>query len=422
MSYQILNSQTVIEYVRYYLAANPEAAFGVLDVTQPLESAELSDGNLNFVYRVLERDQPHNSILLKQSVPYLRVAGEAWQLTTERAAFEAHALALEHRLAVGFVPQPYWFDKTMCVNAMQDLRDHSVMRRPMLARVRFENLGERIGLFLAKTLYGTSDFALEPKIKKSMVATSVNAELCQITEDLIFTEPFEAVLLNGQPNRNQFDSNIQPELEQMQANVALKAKVATLKYIFMTSAQALLHGDLHTGSIMASQPDQHGIADIRVIDPEFAFFGPIGFDVGVFLANLYLNAIAQHGHAPDVTSKLEYQQYLLHQARTCWTVFATEFGRQMQQSGSVSWRSSQFQAHFLESVLQAACGFAGCEVIRRSVGFAHVLDVDSIANAAARASVLRQNLQLGTQLILRHQDCSSFDDVEQMVERSLQSV
>ena len=60
-----------------------------------------------------------------------------------------------------------------------------------------------------------------------------------------------------------------------------------------------MHGDLHTGSIMASQPDEYGQADIRVIDPEFAFFGPMGFDIGLFIANLFLNAAAQHAHAKD---------------------------------------------------------------------------------------------------------------------------
>ncbi len=48
-------------------------------------------------------------------------------------------------------------------------------------------------------------------------------------------------------------------------------------------AQALIHGDLHTGSIMVNEQDT------KVIDPEFAFYGPMGFDVGTLLANLLLN-------------------------------------------------------------------------------------------------------------------------------------
>lgn len=35
----------------------------------------------------------------------------------------------------------------------------------------------------------------------------------------------------------------------------------------------------------------------QVIDPEFAFYGPMGFDVGAFLGNLILAYFAQDGHA-----------------------------------------------------------------------------------------------------------------------------
>ena len=62
------------------------------------------------------------------------------------------------------------------------------------------------------------------------------------------------------------------------------------KYQFMTSMQALVHGDLHTGSIMLTP------TDTRVIDPEFALVGPIGFDVGAVIGNLFLAYFAQEGH------------------------------------------------------------------------------------------------------------------------------
>ena len=46
----------------------------------------------------------------------------------------------------------------------------------------------------------------------------------------------------------------------------------------MGSPEALIHGDLHTGSIMVTE------SETRVIDPEFAFYGPMGFDVGAVSA------------------------------------------------------------------------------------------------------------------------------------------
>lgn len=35
----------------------------------------------------------------------------------------------------------------------------------------------------------------------------------------------------------------------------------------------------------------------QVIDPEFGFYGPMGFDIGAFIGNLILAYFSQDGHA-----------------------------------------------------------------------------------------------------------------------------
>ena len=63
--------------------------------------------------------------------------------------------------------------------------------------------------------------------------------------------------------------------------------------LFMERAQALLHGDLHTGSLLVTPEATH------VIDAEFAFYGPIAFDVGKFIGNLFIAFFASDGHATN---------------------------------------------------------------------------------------------------------------------------
>ena len=402
MSYSILTPETLPAYIRGKAAELP----AWFDTAANHEISELSDGNLNAVYRVTSNTA---SLIVKQGLPYLRVAGEAWPLSASRAGFEALALEWQWRLARGSVPEPYLFDADMCVNIVEDLRGYCVARQPMIDRLEIPSLGSSIGGFLARTLFGTSDFGLEAGDKKRLQAQFCNTELCEITEDLIFTEPFEARLLNGKVNRNHFDAGVSDALEAMQRNVALKLEVARLKHHFMAAGQALLHGDLHTGSIMVRD------GEIRVIDPEFAFYGPMGFDLGVFIANLYLNAIAQRGHAPDAGAARGYQSYLLGEARACWQVFSSEFAAQIENANSVSWRNAGLADAVLLEVLRDACGFAGCELIRRSVGFAHVLDVDSIKDSQTRVAVLEQNLTLGSRLILERHAIQTYNDLEQFI-------
>ena len=53
------------------------------------------------------------------------------------------------------------------------------------------------------------------------------------------------------------------------ADELLKLSIYRLKSLFLSSTQSLLHGDLHTGSVMAKE------GSTVVIDPEFAFYGMI---------------------------------------------------------------------------------------------------------------------------------------------------
>jgi 5-methylthioribose kinase len=76
--------------------------------------------------------------------------------------------------------------------------------------------------------------------------------------------------------------------------------------LFVERQQALLHGDLHTGSWMVTQETTYAI------DPEFATYGPIAFDVCKMLANLLLAFFAADGHAvAEGESRAFQQQWML---------------------------------------------------------------------------------------------------------------
>jgi 5-methylthioribose kinase len=137
--------------------------------------------------------------------------------------------------------------------------------------------------YLAQSLFMTSDLALPAGEKKALTAIfSGNTELCKITEDLVFTDPYRIAKLNRWTA---------PQLDgiaaEFRADVALKLAASRLKYKFLTSAEALIHGDLHTGSVMVTESDS------RIIDPAFELVGPLGFDVGAVLCNLLLSVFSQ---------------------------------------------------------------------------------------------------------------------------------
>ncbi len=73
----------------------------------------------------------------------------------------------------------------------------------------------------------------------------------------------------------------------------------------MERQQALLHGDLHTGSLMCTEDSTY------VIDAEFAFCGPIAFDVGKMIANLLIAYFASWGLETADASRQQQRQWLL---------------------------------------------------------------------------------------------------------------
>ena len=59
-----------------------------------------------------------------------------------------------------------------------------------------------------------------------------------------------------------------------------------LKHRFLTTQEALVHGDLHTGSVFVRGTAGDADFSVKAFDAEFACYGPVGFDLGLLWANL----------------------------------------------------------------------------------------------------------------------------------------
>ncbi len=71
-------------------------------------------------------------------------------------------------------------------------------------------------------------------------------------------------------------------LAEVNRGSAFDQRVRQLGDLYLGSGPSLLHGDYFPGSWL------HVDGSVKVIDPEFCFFGPAEFEIGVMLAHLYL--------------------------------------------------------------------------------------------------------------------------------------
>ncbi len=407
-TYRPLDADSVLSYLRALGSVDPQLG----GAPQQWRAHECGDGNLNLVFVV---QGPSGAIVIKQALPYVRMVGESWPLSLRRNFFEHTALKEQSRWAREFVPAVYHADDDMALTAMQFLTPHKVLRAALIDAQVYPRVGAHLGLFLARTLFNTSELRVSGCEKKQRMAVFLaNTAMCQISEDLIFDEPYFAAPMNR---------HTAPQLDSVARALArdtdLKVAVQTMKWCFMNQPECLLHGDLHTGSIMVTEDDT------RVIDPEFAFYGPMGFDIGVLLANFLMAYLSQPGHAAGAGDRDEYAVSLLDQLTAIWTTFASEFSKLWHDRSSrgdgvlcnprLNFDSPAFSpqalAWRLEQIWHDALGFAGCEMIRRIIGLAHVADFEAIIDTDRRAQCERRAITLAQRLLLERSRCRGISEL-----------
>ncbi len=377
---------------------------------------EVGDGNLNLVF-IVEGDE--GKAIVKQALPYVRLVGESWPLPLKRSYFEYHALIRQAERDPGMVPQIFHFDAAQAIIVMEFLSPHIILRRALIEGQRLPKIGRDLGLFAARTLFRGSDFAMTARKRKEDLALFAdNIELCDITESLVFSDPYIEAPLNRHTS---------PQLDgivaELRADRDLKVEAQRLKHLFAAKAETLLHGDLHTGSVMVTPEET------RVIDPEFAFYGPIAFDVGVLLANFWMSYFSQSGHEND-GNRVEMRHYLLGVIEEIWTTFCAEFAKlwRNERNGILYQRSlfedrgdllgaEQALDHVLHEIWTDMLGFAGVEIHRRILGLAHNADFETIADEDLRARSETKALKLGRHLAVNRRNIQGLAEINSLAER-----
>jgi len=114
---------------------------------------------------------------------------------------------------------------------------------------------------------------------------------------------------------------------EVRSNAKVRDRAAELGAMYLEDGRALLHGDVHPGSVLVAG------AGSRVIDPEFCFLGPPEFELGVLGAHILMTG-ATPSAVGDLTRRYREE-------------------------------SSDFDPGLMR-------GFAGMEIIRRIIGVAQL--------------------------------------------------
>jgi len=411
MAYKALDEQGVVDYIK-----NRPAMKKFFSEDAELKVEEVGDGNLNMVFIVRNVNNPEEKLILKQALTYLRVAGESWPLTRERMRFEIQALLKYNELCPGLVPTVYDSDVEMSLVMMEYLENHEVMRKPMVARKRFPNFVDQISTYLVNSLFFTSELYLTGMEKKELQKKFINPDLCKLQEDFVYTNPYM------DSEENNWNSILDKEVKEVRSNPELKIAIAEMKRAYMTHAEAMIHGDLHTGSIMVNEEDT------KVFDPEFSFYGPMGYDIAALLQNLILNYLSHIAHTSDESERESYQNYVLDMVKNIWIEFARKFDETWANNNrgelvpAKYWdfpdgekAFADYRQKYIARLLQDTAGHGGVKFLRRMMGIVSVWDISSIEDLKQRAQAEAAAIRIGKRWVLERKTITSIDQLIQIV-------
>jgi 5-methylthioribose kinase len=396
--YKILDSNSVKDYI---LEIMPDYCAESDD----LKVEEVGDGNLNLVFKVNNsKDAAKKTLILKQALPYVRLVGKDWPMTRDRSRIESEAIKAQAKYCPDYVPEIFFIDNEMSVFIMEDLSDYNLYAYNLMQGEKNDYIAEIVGEFLAENFFHSSDLGMDAKEKKNEVKKFINPDLCKITEDLIFTEPYFDV------ERNNVSESLRPFLEEdFWQRDELKTEVAKLKYNFMNHAEALLHGDMHTRSIFVKDDS------VKIFDQEFAFYGPMGFDFGLFFGNLLLNFVTQAYWNKD--KAVEMQDHIIEVINDTWHKFEERFLELMDQSEDRMYSLATMKNVFIKHLLAEIAGYTGTSAIRRVHGLAGVPEFWDIEDEKTRSDLKIKALNLGSELILKREEFETIDDLLDVVRK-----
>jgi 5-methylthioribose kinase len=375
-----------VDTVPAYLVLRPHLA-GPVDPAAIVSVIEVGDGNLNLVFIV--KDAAGNGVVVKQSLPHVRV-DPSWPLTRSRARYEATVLGAHVRVAPAHVPAFYGFDEASLALAIEDLSDHAVWRGELNAGRLHPYAAAQLGTYVGAVGFATSVFGHDGPERRRAIGDATNPELSEITEDLVFSEPYVDHEHNGWLAANDDD------VRALRADRAFVREIGLAKQRFQESTQSLMHGDLHTGSVFVRADSADGEAgSVRAFDSEFGTYGPTGFDLGAVWANLLIAAARARvlGREADAERLLALPVELID-------AFEAEFTRRWPDRVDARVYTDDVRDATLACIRSDAAIYAAAKAVRRIVGFSKVSDILTLPEpeqAVAARLVLQAARRIGVE-------------------------
>ena len=258
------------------------------------------EGNMNYVLRIVSDKR---SFIIKQSRGYVEkyphVAAPENRVLTE-AAFYRKTSA--DPVIKAYMPKMIGIDTVNNIMALEDLghtRDYTHLYR----------LDRKLDIIEILSLTTYLSRLHHAFYKTHNHNEFQNHEMRALNHQHIFVYPFV------EDNRLDLDA-IQVGLRELampyQRDPELQNEVSKVGKIYLSQGHYLLHGDYYPGSWVETKNG------LKIIDPEFCFYGPLEFDLAVMMAHMLIsrhedslfNCVWENYISPEPINKTLLNQFI----------------------------------------------------------------------------------------------------------------
>ena len=267
----ILDKENITAIGQYLLAKGL-----VKDGETVLSAEKPGEGNMNYTLRIKTADQ---SLIMKQARPYVEKYPQI-PAPIERIIAEGtfYQLTKDNEVIQKMMPGMLLLDEQNHILVMEDagLSNDFTSVYKKGKELSSENV-KALAAYLTELHQAFNEYQTGEVM--------ANRNLRKLNHEHIFIYPLM--------KENGFD--LDPVQEGLAAlanplkqNNALKKKAEALGNTYLADGRILLHGDFYPGSWLKTDDG------LKVIDPEFCYFGTAEFDLGIVLAHFYMSQQPDH--------------------------------------------------------------------------------------------------------------------------------
>lgn len=398
-----VTKENIIPYIKKHMPDfddTPPISVSVMGEDPDADEGE-GDGHINFVFKI---KTPSGNYVLKQGLSDARNLHSDVGIASYRNECECDTMRILQEIVPEYVPHILFQDRENHVFMMEFIDNLKAIRFQIIKGNEIPNLGFEVGNFLARSSFYTSEYYLSRAKFRNLQTQFENTELRQIMEDGIFLNRFGVDL-----DPNVFDS--WERFRQISDDPACQTNRLRLRRNFMTHSDCLIHSDFHTSNVFLSDDG------IKMLDFEFSFMGPFGYDLGYFTGSLIAAycAVCFKPYESEQARK-QCKAYLLSTIKILFDSYNRTFTDCWEKDAKKEYQGQDgFLKTILKEMLQDAAGYTAITNWCRTTDFYGLPEYAAIEDDESRRMAMSMAVLMDHQMLLVRNQFETVDDLIDMI-------